>query len=194
MPLPLSDWESFYVITGGAGAGLTGLMFVVVALAADRVGPTSSDGISVFSTPTVIHFSSVMVIAALMSVPHQNATSLTVCLALGGIGGVFAMTIAAMRMRKFEQYSADHGDWLWHIILPLAGYTAILISAVVLDASPNVALAIVATVSVAFLLIGIHNAWDVAVYLVAMQRTGGKPAAMPPAADPPPTASGPEAT
>ena len=33
--LPLSSWESFYVIVGSSGAALTGLQFVVIALVAD---------------------------------------------------------------------------------------------------------------------------------------------------------------
>lgn len=35
MTAPLvADWENFYVITGSSAAGLTGLTFVVIALAA----------------------------------------------------------------------------------------------------------------------------------------------------------------
>jgi hypothetical protein len=37
----LAEWDSFYVITGSSAGGLTGLTFVVIALAADarRVNP-----------------------------------------------------------------------------------------------------------------------------------------------------------
>ena len=31
----LADWDNFYVIAGGAAGGLTGLTFVVIALATD---------------------------------------------------------------------------------------------------------------------------------------------------------------
>ena len=34
-PSLLADWANFYVITGSAAAGLTGLTFVVIALASD---------------------------------------------------------------------------------------------------------------------------------------------------------------
>jgi hypothetical protein len=32
---PLADWNNFYVIAGSSAGGLTGLTFVVIALAAD---------------------------------------------------------------------------------------------------------------------------------------------------------------
>jgi hypothetical protein len=32
----LGGWETFYVITGSVGGALTGLMFVVIALASER--------------------------------------------------------------------------------------------------------------------------------------------------------------
>lgn len=34
--MPLHEWETFYVIVGSSAAALTGLMFVVIALSAER--------------------------------------------------------------------------------------------------------------------------------------------------------------
>ncbi len=49
-------WHDFYVIVGGAAAGLTGLMFIVVSLGGTvrRAAP----GVRAFVTPTVVFFSS----------------------------------------------------------------------------------------------------------------------------------------
>ncbi len=43
----LSQWESFYVIVGSSAGGLTGLMFVVITLAADShvIGATAIAGV-----------------------------------------------------------------------------------------------------------------------------------------------------
>ena len=54
--LPLSSWESFYVIVGSSGAALTGLQFVMIALIADSQRRSSLAEINAFGTPTVVHF------------------------------------------------------------------------------------------------------------------------------------------
>ena len=54
--LPLTHWESFYLIVGGAAAALTGLQFVVVALINETPIHPTEDTIDAFSTPTIVHF------------------------------------------------------------------------------------------------------------------------------------------
>ena len=55
----LREWETFYVIAGSAGAALTGLQFVVMALVAESGRRSTGREISAFGTPTVIHFCAV---------------------------------------------------------------------------------------------------------------------------------------
>ena len=84
---PLSEWETFYVITGSSGAALTGLMFVVIALMRDRGPPEGAEGgVRAFATPNVVHFCAVLLLAAIMSVPHQTATGLALCVGAAGVG------------------------------------------------------------------------------------------------------------
>src|SRR6266446_7884578 len=68
----LSLWESFYVIIGSSGAGLTGLMFVVITLAADASVPRTPETLNAYGTPNVIHFVAVLLIAAVLSAPWQR--------------------------------------------------------------------------------------------------------------------------
>src|SRR2546426_5481363 len=68
----LSQWESFYVIVGSSAGGLTGLMFVVVALIKESSLPRNPDSIDAFGTPTVIHFVAVLLLAAVLSAPWQR--------------------------------------------------------------------------------------------------------------------------
>ncbi|MGH7618051.1 MAG: hypothetical protein ACREPM_12550 [Gemmatimonadaceae bacterium] len=49
-PLSFAQWETFYVIVGSSGGALTGLLFVVVALAAERRRQGSSQGLGAFTT------------------------------------------------------------------------------------------------------------------------------------------------
>ena len=43
-------WETFYVIVGSAGGGLTGLQFVVMSLIAEKRPQTTSEQIGAFGT------------------------------------------------------------------------------------------------------------------------------------------------
>src|ERR671935_1501493 len=65
-------WESFYVIVGSSGAALTGLQFVVIALVADVQPRGSAETIDAFGTPTVVHFSAVLLVAATLSAPWHT--------------------------------------------------------------------------------------------------------------------------
>jgi EamA domain-containing membrane protein RarD len=67
----LADWNNFYVITGSAAAGLTGLTFVVIALAADTKR-VNAKGLRAYVTPIIVHFCAVLTLAAYLSVPHQG--------------------------------------------------------------------------------------------------------------------------
>jgi hypothetical protein len=51
-------------------------------------------------------------------------------------------------------------DWLFHTVLPLVSYTALLVAAILLAIHPAPALFVIAVATVLLLFIGIHNAWD----------------------------------
>ncbi|HUJ86467.1 MAG TPA: hypothetical protein VLX30_06415 [Burkholderiales bacterium] len=174
MPISLARWESFYVITGTAGAALTGLMFVVIALTGDRAEGAPPDGVGAFSTPSVTHFANTLLLAGIMTVPVHRVLSLSLCLGGCAIFGLVSTGLAGARMRRLETYAAGAEDWAWHVILPLLAYLALAASALLVPASQALAVVGAATVSLLLLFIGIHNAWDVAVYLVTQ---GGNKAA-----------------
>src|SRR5262245_24431512 len=70
----LSQWQNFYMLIGTAAATLTGLMFVAITLVAglERHGSTLDAGVSAFSTPTVVHFCAVLLIAGILNAPWQT--------------------------------------------------------------------------------------------------------------------------
>lgn len=175
MPLSLSPWETFYVITGSAGAALTGLMFVVAALAAGRRQGVPVNGLSAFSTPTVTHFAGVLLLAGIMTMPVQSVLSLSLCLGGCGAAGLVAAGLVAARVWRLEEYAAVKEDWAWHVILPFIAYLSLFSTAFVLGASLELALVMVAVVVLMLLLIGIHNAWDVAVFLVSQTAGSDSP-------------------
>jgi hypothetical protein len=159
----LPDWQTFYVIAASAAAGLTGLTFVVIALAANRRRITTA-GLRAFVTPTIIHFGTVLALAAFMSVPRQNVMSLSLGFGAAGVSGLIYGGVIATSMRRIGSAYVPVGeDWLWHVALPTLVYGALLVMAFLTRSRTEQTLYGVAAASMLLLFIGIHNAWDVAV-------------------------------
>jgi hypothetical protein len=171
---PLAGWENFYVILGSSAGGLTGLTFVVIALIRDsashEVRPT---GLGAFITPTIVHFCGVLTLAAFMSMPHQHGTTLSAGLGIGGLAGlIYGGYIAANMRRTGPQYIPVREDWIWNVILPSLVYGGLVVMAVMIwDRLTEEALYGVAALSLGLLLIGIRNAWDIAVWMSVTKPT-----------------------
>jgi hypothetical protein len=183
MPLNLAEWETFYVITGSSGAALTGLMFVVIALAAERVPISTASGptleFSAFATPTLIHFGAVLLVASLMSIPHQTRLSVGITLAISGVLGMIYSTVSIRRMRRSVRYEPVAEDWLWYAVLPFIAYVALIVASGLLLVTVEFALDIVGGVVILLLFTGIHNAWDVALYTATYNAAAAAPTANP---------------
>jgi hypothetical protein len=162
---PLAAWESFYVIVGSSAAALTGLQFVVVALS-DEAKTRSAAAVEAFATPTIVHFCVVLLLAALAATPGQTATSLSWCFSIVGLGGVVYAASVAIRLKRVKQYSPVLEDWLWHVCFPLSGYGCLLVVGLLFRTHPAGALYWIAATALLLLYVGIHNAWDAAVYIM----------------------------
>jgi hypothetical protein len=165
---PLATWQTFYILIGTAAATLTGLMFIVVTLLAgvrERV-PLSSEAFATFNTPNVVHFGLVLLVAALLSAPWQALWLAGVLLGLCALGGATYAVIVIRRVRRQTDYRPVLEDWLFHTVLPLVSYTALVVAAIVLPGHPAPALFVIAAATVLLLFIGIHNAWDNVTYIV----------------------------
>jgi len=170
MPLPpLSEWESFYVITGSSGAALTGLMFVVITLAADRI-PSTGQSTSAFGTPNVVHFALVLLIASLMTIPRETATTLGWCLLATALGGLMYAVTTVVTMRRQKVYKPVLEDWIFHALFPVSAYLALAVAALLMWSHPLPALYMVAGVTLFLMFIGVHNAWDAAVYIAMHEK------------------------
>jgi hypothetical protein len=163
----LVAWQNFYVITGAAAATLTGLMFVVVTLIASRHGQVSAsaEGIATFSTPSVVHFCTALLIAAILSAPWQALWNAGLLLGLCGLAGVIYAIIIIRRAHRQTAYEPVLEDWLWHATFPLISYTTLVVAAITLPVNPVPTLFGVGAATVLLLFIGIHNAWDNVTYI-----------------------------
>jgi hypothetical protein len=167
---PLAAWENFYVIVGSAAGALTGLTFVVISLSAGRRMPGADWGVATFNTPTVVHFGIVLLVSAILSAPWPALSQAALMLGLCGLGGVAYGAIVVRRLfRRPDTYDPVLEDWLWNAVFPLAAYTALVVTAIILPGSPAPALFGTGAALVLLLFIGIHNAWDVVTWITVVR-------------------------
>jgi hypothetical protein len=155
----LSLWESFYVIVGASAGALTGLQFVVMALVAESDAVRGEREIAAFGTPTVVHFCVVLLVSAIITAPWNYLLGPATAVGLCGGFGVIYSTIVALRARV-TAYQAVLEDWIWHVVLPFAAYTTLIVAATNMLRHESPALFGVAASSVMLVFVGIHNAWD----------------------------------
>ncbi|HLZ98478.1 MAG TPA: hypothetical protein VKP66_11135 [Steroidobacteraceae bacterium] len=169
----LAGWDNFFVITGSSAAALAGLTFIVITLVAQSSG-VKQNGLKVFITPTIVHFTVVLGFSAFLSMPHHTPLSLCVSLAVAGVLGlIYIATIAAGIRGMTSTYVPVHEDWVWNVIFPAGAYGTWLAAAVSIWRAPHASLYAVAAMLVLLMLIGIHNAWDIAVWNSTRSERGG---------------------
>jgi hypothetical protein len=163
--LPLTSWTSFYTIIGSAAATLTGLMFVVITLIAGNRVRKSNNTIAAFGTPTVVHFGVAILISATLCAPWPALWAASLLPGCTGLGGIIYTGIVTWRTRHQTEYEPVMEDWLWHIIFPFIAYSVLTIAGFALALAPVPALFAIGAVTLLFLFIGVHNAWDTVTYI-----------------------------
>ena len=173
---PLAGWENFYVIVGSSAGGLTGLTFVVIALVRDAARAQPS-GLGTYVTPTIVHFGAALALAAFLSMPRLSLPGVSAGLAVVGLPGLIYGGVLARRLQRHRTsslYVPVREDWIWNVILPSGAYGGLLVSAVLIWHRTSPALYAVAGLSLALLFIGIHNAWDIAVWMTLRKEPDAK--------------------
>jgi len=161
----LDAWENFYIIVGSSGGALTGLTFVVVTLIAGAHVRTPGAGIGAYTTPTIVYFGVVLLVAAILSAPWQTVEPATILVGLCGGGGLAYTAIVIRRLKRVDTYDPVREDWLWYAICPSLAYTALVVAALLLPGDVAQALFVIGAVLLVLLFLGIRNAWDVVTYL-----------------------------
>jgi hypothetical protein len=170
---PFAGWESFYVIMGSSAAALTGLQFVVIVLGAEIRMEGTVYTTRAFGTPTIVHFCAVLLNSAILSAPWRDLSSAALAIAGFGMAGIVYTLLVLRHARRQTVYTPVLEDWIWHTVLPLLSYAALLISGIFLSRDREHCLFVIGAAALLLLFVGIHNAWDAVTY-VALIR-GKKP-------------------
>ena len=169
----LTGWENFYVIVGSSAGALIGLQFVAIVLIADTpIGHGQAQAGDAFATPTIVHFGAVLGLSGILSAPWDGIGTAAVLWGLVGLSGVAYGVIVTRRMRVQTAYQPELEDWLFHVLLPIATYVTLAVSAYAARSHLREALFGVGAAVLLLLFIGIHNAWDAVTYHVFVKKQG----------------------
>lgn len=163
--VPLKDWESFFVIVGAAAGVLIGLQFVVIALQQDMTR-NIGQAVRAFASPTIVHLTVVLAMSSILSIPRHTRTSIGVILLIASAALLGYVLWVLRTARAQDLYQPDLEDWIWHYTLPGVAYLGMLVAGAAAWGASSAALYIVAVVLLLLLIVGIHNAWDSAIYIV----------------------------
>lgn len=166
----LSSWHNFYSLIGSAAATLIGLMFVAASIGAGLFTREHQIGVRSFLSPTVVHFSAVLAICLLASIPDPQWLTLGSMTIVIGIAGLTYSVYVLSRMIKYGMGTIDFADRLWYTLLPIVSYLCLMLAGIGFVRHVNhvdlLALSIVVLLSA-----GIRNAWDITIWII--DRRGG---------------------
>jgi len=165
----LEQWANFYVTTAAAAATLLGLLFVVIALAAER-GRKDTPSIRIYLTPVVIYFSSVLLMSAVLLVPNQTRLSAFTCICLGGIAGLSYSGSLAIRRGAGSTSYVQRSDLLPYVVFPFAAYALVVAGSLVLLRRAQIGLDVVAAGVLVLLCFAIRNSWAIAITIVSLHN------------------------
>jgi len=171
---PLVAWETFFFLIGSSAAALTGLQFVVMALIAESGRRTTTREIEAFSTPTIIHFTGVLLVSAILSAPWHGLLPVAIILGVCGLAGVAYIFLVIKRARRLSTYRLVGEDWRWHVVFPLISYLLLLVSAILLPAHAHRVLFAIGAATLLLLFIGLHNTWDTVTYITIEVPAGAR--------------------
>src|ERR1700687_2952903 len=118
-------WHDFFILLGTACATLVGLMFIAVSIGASIFKEENRPALEVFLGPTIVHFTSVLVLCVLALVPLHSWLSLAVLDLLIGAAGLCYSARIWFRLTR-SRYELDLIDRFFYTVMPAVGYLVVL--------------------------------------------------------------------
>ena len=163
----LMQWHDFYAVIGEASATLVALIFVAASIGAEVFTSKHQAGTRSFLSPTVAHFTAVLVICLLASIPNETWDVLGAL--LGGVGAI-GLAYSGWVWRRMLKHgfvaSIDTVDRLWYALPSYPTVSEIWLAGAGLWRGSGLSLNILASALILLLLIGIRNAWDMTVWVM----------------------------
>ena len=169
----LHDWHDFYALLGEASATLIGLMFVAASVGATFFNVEREHAARAFLTPTVLHFSAVLVNCLAALAPSRTESSLAALFLATGVAGTAYTGKLWMRMQKRGlTKTIDWADRLCYVLFPALVYLLAVAAGIAWLVRFHHGLVLPAVTLVSLLLLGIRNAWDMTLWIAV--HTGNR--------------------
>ncbi len=166
----LRPWEHVFEITGPTGAQLIGLLFVVVTLGGGFSPSRSDPVIRAYVTPTLVHFSNVLLQAIVALSPWPSDAAAGIALIAVGLAGA-AYGLSAIGLKRRAGVVELRGlNWLAYNGAPLIANAALIGGGVGLIFPRPFAPFAIAVASTLLLAAGIFGAWDVTLWVLKTRR------------------------
>jgi hypothetical protein len=162
----LAQWANFYLLTSAAAGALIGLLFVVIALGAERRLADGANKIRIYLTPTVIYFASVLFLAALLTFPNHTRLTAALCVCIVGVAGLVYSGSFFVRRDLKKGYYELH-DRIFHAGFPFAAYGLHVWGGILFLHDPKRGLTLVAVGMLWLLGVAIRNSWAICVTVVS---------------------------
>ncbi|MGA7329553.1 MAG: hypothetical protein WBX25_35000 [Rhodomicrobium sp.] len=159
-------WENFFMVCGTAAATLIGLLFVVVTLGTRLASSQAARGVHVFVTPTLVHFSGVLLVTLIVLAPWPSLWAIASVLALSGLAGLSYAIVVLRMMRKVEFTDLSQGDWITYVGAPALSNIVLIAGACGLAFHQAFAPYAIAGAIVLLLFIAIRDAWGLTLWIV----------------------------
>ncbi len=161
-----AHWDSFYLLIGGAAGALIGLLFVVATLTGGIGREKAMRGAQIYMTPTVFHFSVILIVSALSGVPDLTPLRASIGLGvIGSLGLVYGLNVTRKLARRETPEPAHWTDFWCYGLAPAGIYIAMIAAAATLGMGETWASDAVGAVLIALLVLAIRNAWDLVTWL-----------------------------
>jgi len=165
----LEQWHEFFLLSGTAAVTLTGALFVVISLGPSIIASENKTGVRAFISPNAVYFTSVLVVshAMLSSAIPREITGWLLC-----AGALLCMLYlwSTRAPRRWRENKLSVLDWIWYIALPYLAYALTLVAGIGVLHDGAQALPGVAATMIFMLVIGIRNAWDLAVWMPMQEK------------------------
>jgi len=160
-------WENFFYLIGSAAGTLIGLMFIVVTLTAGQEPRRVSRGAPVYVTPIVFHFAVVLVVSAISEVSAIPSFAVFGILGACGLAGIAYSAATAIRLCRsgWEDPLPGWSDKFFYGFFPTMIYVALAAAVVAVWVAETKPVFPIGAITLALLLLGIRNAWDLATTL-----------------------------
>ena len=163
----MQPWQGFYALLGEASGTLVGLLFVAASVGSGVHTRDKHDALRVFLSPTVVHFSSILVACLTALTPIRDWSLGGLLIGGEGLSGlVYALVVWRSMIRQGLIAKIDLEDRVWYAILPALGYLVVGTAGVSLSSRIELGCGLLAAGLCLLLLIGIRNAWDMTIWTV----------------------------